>query len=130
MRKQLGFTAIELITAIIVLLAAGTIFWIQKNEVTVANRDTLRKTSINAIYYNLEELVYPQLKGYPVKLNTDMLKAMDAALLKDPNGVEINQAGSNYRYEPSSCDGDVCQHYVLRASQFAFVDRLHTKIGK
>ncbi len=115
MRKQLGFTAIELITAIIVLLAAGTIFWIQKNEVTVANRDTLRKTSINAIYYNLEELVYPQLKGYPAKLNTDMLKAMDAALFKDPNGVEINQAGSNYRYEPSSCDGDVCQHYVLRA---------------
>lgn len=116
MQKQLGFTAIELITAIIILLAAGTIFWLQKNETTVAGRDTARRTSINAIYYNLEEVVYPKLGGYPAKLDVNQLKAMDGELLKDPNGAEINSPSSEYRYEPSSCNGDICQHYVLSAS--------------
>ena len=114
MKNQRGFTAIELIAAILVCLAAGTIFWMQKQELTAQHRDIARKTSINAIYYNLEEVVFPALNGYPAKLDEKQLKAMDVALLKDPDGIKIGESGSSYSYEPSSCQGDVCKHYTLR----------------
>ncbi len=116
MKKQAGFTAIELIVVIIVLISAGVIFLVQKNELAAEHRDSTRKVAINAIYYNLEEVVYPALKGYPATLDTKQLKAMDSDLLKDPNGIMINESGSDYVYEPSSCNGDVCQHYTLRAT--------------
>ncbi len=116
MQKQAGFTALELIVAIAILLAAGSIFLVQKNDIAAKHRDSIRKISINAIYYNLEEIVYPTLKGYPAKLDTKQLRAMDSDLLKDPNGILINESGSEYSYEPSSCSGDVCQHYELRAT--------------
>ncbi len=116
MKKQHGFTAIELIVAVIVLVTAGVIFWMQKNDVAAEHRDIDRKIAINAIYYNLEEVVYPSLKGYPAKLDAKQLTAMDSELLKDSNGIAIGDTGSQYSYEPSSCSGDVCQHYVLRAT--------------
>lgn len=116
MKKQAGFTALELIVAIIILIAAGVIFLVQKNDINAAHRDSLRKISINAIYYNLEEVVHPALGGYPATLDAKQLKAMDSDLLKDPNGVMIGETGSEYSYEPSSCNGDICQHYVLRAT--------------
>lgn len=115
MRKQSGFTVLELVVAIIILLAAGTIFWIQKNDLAAGHRDNNRKTAINAIYYNLEELVYPALGGYPAKLDAKQLRAMDAELLKDSKGKVINETGSEYRYEPSGCNGNICQHYIVRA---------------
>lgn len=115
MKKQAGFTALELVVAIIVLIAAGAIFLVQKNDIAAEHRDSTRKTAINAIYYNLEEVVRPALGGYPATLDTKQLKAMDSDLLKDPNGILINETGSDYHYEPSSCSGTLCQHYVLRA---------------
>lgn len=117
MRKQLGFTVLELITAIVVLIAAGSIFIMQKNDIAATHRDTERKIAINAIYYNLEEVVYPTLHGYPAKLDAKQLKAMDPSLLEDPNGITINESGSQYTYEPSGCNSDICQHYKLHASQ-------------
>lgn len=115
MKKQFGFTALELIVAIIVLAAAGTIFWMQKADLNAQHRDIQRKTAINAMYYNLEEVVYPTLNAYPAKLDEKQLKAMDAGLLSDPAGIKVGDYGSSYSYEPSSCTGDVCAHYVLRA---------------
>lgn len=58
MKKQAGFTALELIVAIIILIAAGAIFLIQKNDIAAEHRDTTRKIAINAIYYNLEEVIH------------------------------------------------------------------------
>jgi len=116
MKKQAGFTAIELIVIIVILVAAGIIFLIQKSDLAAEHRDSNRKTAINAMYYNLEEVVHPALNGYPATLDVKQLKAMDSDLLKDPNGILINEADSDYRYEPSSCTGEVCQHYVLRAT--------------
>ena len=116
MNKEKGFTVLELIAAIIILVAAGVIFLMQKNDMAAYHRDNNRKTAINAIYYNLEEIVHGELKGYPAKLDTGKLRAMDSELLKDPNGVTIGEQGSEYRYEPSSCNGDICQHYTLYAT--------------
>lgn len=116
MQKQSGFTAIELIIAILILLTAGVIFLVQKSNLNAGHRDTQRKIAINAIYYNLEEIVHPKLGGYPARLDAKQLKAMDSELLKDPNGITLGETGSDYVYEPSSCDGDICKHYVLRAT--------------
>lgn len=92
------------------------VFTIQKNNLEAIHRDSDRKTAINAIYYNLEEIVYPSLKGYPSKLDPKQLKAMDSNLLKDSNGITINESGSEYTYEPSACEGALCKHYTLRAN--------------
>jgi hypothetical protein len=115
MKKEYGFTAIELIVTILLLLSAGTIFWLQKQDLNSQHRDIQRKTAINAIYYNLEEVVFPAANGYPLKLDEKALKAMDTALLVDPDGKKIGTYGSSYSYEPSSCEGIVCKHYTLRA---------------
>lgn len=116
MKKHSGFTVIELVVAIVVLVGTGIIFVIQKNDLNAQHRDIERKTAINAIYYNLEEIIYPGLKGYPARLDAAQLKAMDSTLLTDPNGIELGTAGSDYAYEPSSCAGNICQHYTLRAN--------------
>lgn len=116
MQKQSGFTALELIVAIAILLSAGVIFFVQKNNLNAGHRDTQRKIAINAIYYNLEEIVHPKLGGYPATLDAKQLTAMDSELLNDPNGIALGQTGSDYIYEPSSCSNNICKHYVLRAT--------------
>ncbi len=116
MEKQSGFTALELIVVIIIFVSVGSIFWFQMRDIEAQHRDIERKTAINSMYYNLEEIVYKELGGYPSTLNATQLKAMDSSLLKDTNGVTISDSGSQYRYEPSSCNGAICQHYILRAT--------------
>ena len=114
--KQKGFTVIELLVAVVVLGLAGTVFLIQKNDLKTSARDNDRKVAINAIYYNLEKVYYPANKSYPRVINDKTVTAIDPALLKDPRGQAIGENGSDYRYEPSGCDGDACKGYSLRAN--------------
>lgn len=116
MNKQRGFTVIELIIFIILALAAGLIFYWQKNELVVAARDARQKTAINAMYYALEEVYYPQHGAYPKVISSENLTAIDPALFTAPNGKKLGEKGSTYRYEPLACNQDVCQKYVLRAN--------------
>ena len=67
------------------------------------------------MYYNLEEVYYAKNQSYPKAISSVNLPAMDPALLKDPQGVAVGDQSSNYRYEPSGCDGNVCKSYILRA---------------
>ena len=115
MRKQNGFTVLELIIAIILLVVAGTVFYIQKRDLEVARRDSDRKTAMNAIYYNLEDIFYPTNQGYPEVLVADQLKGLDPVLLKDPVGLEVGAEGSNYRYEAKNCTDQKCKSYTLTA---------------
>lgn len=81
-----------------------------------SHRDIERKTAINAIYYNLVEVAKPTLSGYPRILAAEHLKAMDSALLTDPQGKKLGAQGSDFRYEPTDCNGgDICQSFILRA---------------
>ena len=116
MQRQRGFTVLELIIAVIFLLAAGTIFFIQKRDLEVANRDSQRKTAINAIYYNLEYIYYPANSGYPEHLTADGLKGLDPAQLKDPNGKAVGDQGSDYSYTPKDCQNNLCKSYSLTAN--------------
>ena len=113
--RQRGFTVLELIIAAVFLVAAGTIFFVQKRDLEVAARDSASKTAINAIYYNLEEVYYPANKAYPEHLTADQLKGLDPTQLKDADGKTIGADGSTYRYEPKDCKDSRCKSYTLRA---------------
>ena len=113
--RQRGFTVLELIIAIVVLLAAGGIFFVQKRNLEIAKTDAQSKTAINAIYYSLEDVYYPANQMYPEHLTADQLKGMDPADLKDPKGKTIGDQGSAYRYEPKDCKDGKCKSYTLTA---------------
>lgn len=116
MKASSGFTIVELLVTIVFLGIVGTIFFEQQQSLHVIHRDQDRKVAINAIYYNLEEVVKPSLGGYPRTLKASQLKAMDQGLLKDPSGVMIGEPNSQYHYEPTGCNGgEVCSGYTLRA---------------
>lgn len=112
--RQKGFTVLELIIAVVFLLAAGTFFFIQKRDLEVANRDSQRKTAMNVIYYNLEDVYYPTNKFYPEVLAADQLKGVDPAILTDPSDKAIGEG--DYRYEPKDCVDGKCKSYTLTAN--------------
>lgn len=114
MKSSRGFTVIELAIVIVLFIVASVVFFVQKNHVEVAARDDQRKTSINAIYYSLEEVYFNQNQSYPRTITTTLLPSVDPELLKDPQGVKIGESTSNFRYEPLDCDGDACKAYSLR----------------
>lgn len=111
-----GFTVIELLFIIVILGAASVLFFLQKNNLEVANRDEVRKTSINAMYYSLEEVFYKTNGYYPRTIDQKILPSVDPDLFADPAGVKIGEANSEYRYETANCDGDHCKSYTLRTT--------------
>ena len=114
MKYSRGFTVIELLIVIVVLIGASMLFFVQKNNVEVAAKDEARKTSINAMYYSLEEVYFKTNGSYPRTINSDILPSVDPELFKDPNGVKISEANSDFSYEGTNCDGNSCKAYTLR----------------
>ncbi|MFZ1360610.1 MAG: type II secretion system protein [Candidatus Saccharimonadales bacterium] len=135
--RSAGFTIIELFVVIVILIAASLLFFYQKNSLEVARLDERRKTAINALYYNLEEVYYPKHQAYPQELTPAVLPAVDPELLTDTNGITLGEkldlsnldddtkqllesAGthlSEYRYEPINCDNaGKCKQYILRVA--------------
>lgn len=115
MKREHGFTVIEIIVVTVFLAAATTLLFIQKNNLSAAQRDTDRKTAVNAMYYNLEEVYYKQNSFYPSTIDSKTLRAMDPKLFTDPDDFTINDEDSNYRYEATNCDNTECKGYTLRA---------------
>lgn len=115
MKRSHGFTVIEIIVVILFLSVATTLLLIQKNNLSASQRDDQRKTAINAMYYNLEEVYFEKNGYYPAKIDSKTLRAMDPALFTDPNGVKLNEQDSNYRYAGNNCSNDQCKGYVLEA---------------
>ncbi len=113
--KQRGFTIIELFALILLIFIIGIVFWTQKNNIETAARDDKRKTAINAMYYSLEEVYYPAEKSYPKALTESTLPSVDPSIFKDPKGVKLGQANSDYSYEGKGCTNDTCKSYTLRA---------------
>ena len=109
-----GFTVLEILFVIVIIGFASVIFFVQKNNVEVAARDTERKTSINAMYYSLEEVYFKENNHYPRTIDETVLPSVDPELFKDPQGVKIGEASSDYRYEPTDCENDACAGYSLR----------------
>ncbi len=101
---------------LVFLVVALSLFISQKATVDAAIRDTARKTSVNAIYYSLEDVYYKKTGYYPESVEPKTLTAIDPALLKDPDGFEIGDPQSSVKYESSDCSLDgKCKQYTLRA---------------
>lgn len=115
MKRAQGFTVIEIIVVILFLGVATTLLFIQRSNLEAAQRDDQRKTAINAMHFNLEEVFYKKNSSYPAEITSKDLPAMDPALLTDPNGVTIGEADSDYRYEGLNCNNNACQGYRLTA---------------
>jgi len=109
-----GFTVLEILFVIVIIGFATVVFFVQKNNVEIAARDAERKTSINAMYYSLEEVYFKENNHYPRTLNETVLPSVDPELFKDPQGIKIGESNSNYRYEPTNCENDECAGYSLR----------------
>ena len=116
MKSSRGFTVIEIIIVAALFLTASAVFFIQKNNVEIAARDSFRKTAINAIYYSLEEVYFAENKSYPRSVSAEVLPSVDPDLFTDPNGVKIGESNSDFRYEPLNCTDSACKGYSLRAS--------------
>jgi prepilin-type N-terminal cleavage/methylation domain-containing protein len=116
MKTTRGFTVIELLIVVAFFAIASIVFFVQMNHVQVSARDDARRTSINALYYGLEEVYFQNNASYPRTLTTEALPSVDPDLFKDPNGVKIGESKSDFRYEPLNCTGDTCKGYSLRTS--------------
>lgn len=111
-----GFTIIELMLIIVLLGVASALFFVQKNNLEVAFRDEQRKIAINAMYYGIEEVFYKTNGYYPRTISETNLPSVDPNLFTDPEGVKLGESESEYRYEPTNCDGDKCKSYSLRTT--------------
>ena len=116
MKKQQGFTLIELIAVIVLATFVTGLFLVQKSDLNQRHEDAARKSDINAIHYYLEGVYFSQHAGYPVKLDATALKGLDPDSLKDPKGTAVNEKDSDYSYQPTGCQKDVCTGYKLTAN--------------
>jgi type II secretory pathway pseudopilin PulG len=115
MKRAQGFTIIEIIVVILFLGVVTTLLLIQRGNLEAAQRDDKRKTAVNAMYFNLEEVFFEKNKYYPAEITSKNLPAMDPELLTDPRGVKLGEAASDYRYQGINCNNDKCQGYRLTA---------------
>ena len=117
MKSSDGFTVVELLVGLVFLGIVSGISFDRYSTIQMVHRDQDRKVAINSMHYNLQEVVKPGAGGYPRVLTAAQLTAMNAALLTDPNGLKLGEASSDYRYEPTGCNGgDICSGYTLRAN--------------
>ena len=130
--KQRGFTVIELLVVLVILIVGAWLFFSEQDNVTAVQRDSARKVAINAMYYNLEEVYYPQHNYYPQHIDSKTLRAMDPALFSDPTGIALGESDSDYRYDATGCSTDGhCTGYTLRSimereSDYVKTNRSHT----
>lgn len=123
MKNSHGFTVIELLVIITLVGIVGGVAFDLRGSLNSMHRDRDRKVAINAMHHNLQEVAKPSLGGYPRVLSARNLPAMNPNLLKDPRGVMVGKTESDYRYEPTGCNGgDICSGYVLRADLELEVD--------
>lgn len=116
MKRESGFTVIEILAVIVFLSIATVLLLIQKDNLQASQRDHTRKTAVNAMYYSLEEVFYEQNGYYPSKIDSKTLRSMDPELFTDPSGVKMNEANSSYRYEGLNCENEKCKAYKLTAT--------------
>lgn len=115
--KQRGFTVIELLVVIVILAVSGWLFFSEKARIDSVGRDETRKTAVNAMYYNLEEVYYTKNSYYPSSIDSKTLRAMDPSLFTDPFGNKLGSANADYHYDPTGCTTDgKCTGYTLRAT--------------
>jgi prepilin-type N-terminal cleavage/methylation domain-containing protein len=116
MRKEKGFTVIEVVVVIVILVIIGVFFLVQRNGLETTARDQQRKIAINSMYYGLTETFHKDNGFYPTSINSGNLKTVDPELFSDTQGVKIGETGSEYFYEGTNCSSEgKCKGFKLTA---------------
>lgn len=126
-----GFTVVEVMVVIVVLIVLATFFVVQRDGLEKANRDEIRKQAINSMYYALVEGFYEENGYYPRTISREQLPTVDPTLFTDPSGLTLNgdvcvytndddeqqtDGQCEYHYSASNCDSDgKCQQFTLTA---------------
>jgi type II secretory pathway pseudopilin PulG len=140
-KRNAGFTVIELLMVIVIIIILGALVAVTASGVRAKNRNADRQAAINAIQGQLE-IYYAQTNRYPTlaELNTqtwraEYLKNLNEKWLKDPRWSKdgscsqdqkpvfsIKAAVGCYSYQVSASDGGFCDngaaacaHYTLTA---------------
>lgn len=117
MKASRGFTVIEVVVVVLFLAAAAILLFMQRSNLEATQRDDQRKSSINSMYFALEEAFYEKNGYYPTKLDSKTLRSVDPTVFTDPNGNKLGAGNSDYRYEGINCSLDnKCKAYKLSAS--------------
>jgi len=117
MKTHRGFTVIELLIAIVIVVVGAYAFYNEKVVTDAVRRDSARKIAINAMYYNLEEVYFEKNGFYPSSIDSKTLRAMDPGLFYDPDGSKLGEAGSDYRYDGIGCSTNgQCKGYKLMST--------------
>jgi type II secretory pathway pseudopilin PulG len=110
MRRTSGFTVIELLTALVIIIVLTSLAFAQKNDLDASRRDQQRKSNANAIYYALTNAYYLKNKYYPIKIDTETLPYIDPAVFKpvgDPGGYTV-------RYRGFNCSDTQCKNFEVK----------------
>ncbi len=115
MKRERGFTILELVVVIFFASLLLILFFLQKLNLDAMHRDEQRKEAINAMYYALEEGFHAKNGYYPENISEENLKVMDPSLFTDPSGINLGQEDSDYTYEAANCTNGRCKEYTLKA---------------
>lgn len=115
MKRERGFTILELVVVIFFASLLLILFFLQKLNLDTMHRDEQRKEAINAMYYALEEGFHAKNGYYPENISEENLKVMDPSLFTDPSGINLGQEDSDYTYEAANCTNGKCKEYTLKA---------------
>ena len=115
MKRERGFTILELVVVIFYTSLLLILFFLQKLNLDAMHRDEQRKEAINAMYYALEEGFHAKNGYYPENISEENLKVMDPSLFTDPSGINLGQEDSDYTYEAANCTNGKCKEYTLKA---------------
>lgn len=115
MKRERGFTILELVVVIFFASLLLILFFLQKLNLDAMHRDEQRKEAINAMYYALEEGFHARNGYYPENISEENLKVMDPSLFTDPSGINLGQEDSDYTYEAANCTNGKCKEYTLKA---------------
>lgn len=127
MKRSSGFTVIEMLVVIALLIIGAVVFFNEKITVDAVRRDSARKIAINAMYYNLEEVYYEKNHFYPSSIDSKTLRAMDPQLFYDPQNAQIGTSGSDYRYDGINCNTEgQCKSYKLSSTMEHEADYVKT----
>lgn len=115
MKHQKGFTLIELMSTLVLVIALLGLAVVAKTNLDAANRDKQRKTAVNALYYGLTKAYFVKNKSYPTSLSKKNLPYINPSFFTDPEGNTISDLPSDYHYKGQHCTQDKCQNFTLTA---------------
>lgn len=145
-RPEQGFTVIELLIVIVLLLILGSIVALTYSGVQAKNRNGERQTTVNTIQGQMEAY-YAQYNKYPTLANLNdpawrakNTKNLDANVLQDPHwnhtvkqctntttgkAIAADQPADNcYSYQVTAADAGACDNVKVDCAHYTLTARL------